>query len=168
MAHLAEDLLVLAQADAGGVPLRKTENDIGAVLAHVAGRFRPRAAELGRTITVIDDNVGLAGVDRARLEQALGNLVDNALSHGGGEVTMRASRRDGRLELHVLDQGEGFPPEFLPRAFERFSRPHAGRSGRGTGLGLSIVVVVARAHGGYASAINLPTRGSDVCMSLPG
>ncbi|MER3411823.1 MAG: sensor histidine kinase, partial [Thermoleophilia bacterium] len=60
--------------------------------------------------------------DRARLDQALGALVDNAFRHGRGEVRIEAVANGRRVELHVLDQGPGFPPPFLERAFERFSR----------------------------------------------
>jgi signal transduction histidine kinase len=100
--------------------------------------------------------------DRLRLEQALGNLVDNGLRHGAGKVEVSATAVDGRVELHVRDEGAGFPPAFADRAFERFSRPDGGRSASGSGLGLSIVKSVAEAHGGSAHI-----EGADVWMSLP-
>ena len=86
--------------------------------------------------------------DRLRLEQALGNLVDNALRHGAGPVTLGAEPENGELVLRVSDEGDGFPPEFLPHAFERFSRADEARPRGGAGLGLAIVDAVARAHGG--------------------
>ena len=85
--------------------------------------------------------------DPVRLEQALTNLVENAIQHGGGEITVRASESDGDLQIHVEDRGPGFPPEFLDRAFERFSRADQARGGDGTGSGLAIVEAIARAHG---------------------
>jgi signal transduction histidine kinase len=69
------------------------------------------------------------------------------------------------LELHVRDEGPGFPDEFLPHAFERFTRPGHNRAEPGTGLGLSIVRTIAVAHGGTAGAANGP-RGADVWISL--
>ena len=66
----------------------------------------------------------------------MGNLVENALRHGKGAVTLQARAAGDRVELHVRDEGEGFPPEFLPRAFQRFSRAQEGRAGEGTGLQL--------------------------------
>jgi signal transduction histidine kinase len=104
--------------------------------------------------------------DPARLEQALANLVDNALSYGEGTVALSACRRDGNVELHVRDEGAGFPPAFLPRAFERFSRADEARSRGSAGLGLAIAAAVAGAHGGSAHAENRD-RGADVWVSLP-
>jgi signal transduction histidine kinase len=104
--------------------------------------------------------------DRIRLEQALGNLVDNSLRHGDGCVRLRATQVDGVVELHVADEGSGFPPAFLDSAFERFSRPDAARAGGGTGLGLAIVRTIAEAHGGETHAANRE-RGADVWLVLP-
>jgi signal transduction histidine kinase len=104
--------------------------------------------------------------DRLRLEQALGNLVDNALRHGGDRVELAASAADGRCLLHVRDDGPGFPPGYLPRAFERFTRADPARTGGGSGLGLAIVLTIAEAHGGTASAGNTAPRGADVWLSL--
>ena len=82
--------------------------------------------------------------DRLRLEQALGNLVANALSHGRGPIQLSAVEQNGAVELHVLDEGPGFPHEFLPHAFERFSSADEARTGAGAGLGLAIAEVIAR------------------------
>jgi signal transduction histidine kinase len=105
--------------------------------------------------------------DRLRAEQALGNLVENALRHGGGRILLQAHRRDGRIELHVRDQGQGFPPEFIGQAFEPFSRADPARAGGGAGLGLAIVALIAHAHGGGACAANR-NDGTDAWLELPG
>jgi signal transduction histidine kinase len=102
-----------------------------------------------------------------RLEQALGNLVENALRYGDGAVTLSAASENGIVELHVRDAGGGFPPDFIAEAFTRFSRPDQGRSGSGSGLGLSIVRTIAEAHGGGAQAANRPGGGADVWLSVP-
>src|SRR5439155_20829097 len=86
--------------------------------------------------------------DRLRLEQALGNLVDNALRYGRGRATLRAADANGTVELAVEDQGDGFADGFADRAFERFSRAH--HEGGWAGLGLAIRRVIAEAHGGSA------------------
>jgi signal transduction histidine kinase len=82
-------------------------------------------------------------------------------------VILRASQVGRRVELHVLDEGRGFDPSFMPRAFERFSRADPARSRGGVGLGLSIVQVIAEAHGGRAHAANRADGGADVWLSLP-
>jgi signal transduction histidine kinase len=102
-----------------------------------------------------------------RVRQALGNLVDNALQHGGGSVRVSVAAHDGSAELHVTDEGDGFDPTFVPRAFERFSRDDEARSRGGAGLGLSIVEAIAEAHGGSVGAANRPTGGADVWLVLP-
>jgi two-component system OmpR family sensor kinase len=166
LARLAEDLLVLARSDQGRLPLRRASLSTAVVLANVAERFRPEAENDGRSIEV-DSPSGLEFVgDALRLEQALGNLVDNALRHGRGAVQLRAVESDGRVELHVTDEGAGFTPEFFAHAFERFSRADEARSGGGAGLGLAIVKVIAGAHGGSAHAANREGGGADVWVSL--
>jgi signal transduction histidine kinase len=132
-------------------------------------RFEWRATELGKAVAVSGESrVRLRG-DRIRLEQALGNLVDNALRYGGPSVDLEASIRDGLVELHVRDDGPGFPAGFLAQAFERFSRPDAARSGGGAGLGLSIVRTIAEAHGGSVHARNgaRPVQTSGCRYRLP-
>ncbi|MGH3029299.1 MAG: sensor histidine kinase [Gaiellaceae bacterium] len=166
LARLAEDLLVLARFDQGRLPLRRGPLSAAVILANVAERFRPEAENEGRSIKV-DSPDGLEVVgDELRLEQAFGNLVDNALRHGRGAVLLRAVDSDGRVELHVTDEGEGFTPEFFAHAFERFSRADEARSGEGAGLGLAIVRVIAGAHGGSAHARNREGGGADVWVSL--
>jgi two-component system OmpR family sensor kinase len=105
--------------------------------------------------------------DQLRLEQALGNLVENSLRHGRGRILLKAERNGERIDLHVIDEGEGFPKVFLPKAFEPFSRADEARGSGGAGLGLAIVDVVARAHRGSAHAANLGGGGTDVWLSLP-
>ncbi|TML73183.1 MAG: HAMP domain-containing histidine kinase [Actinobacteria bacterium] len=158
---------MIARSDKGELALRREPIDVATLLASVATRFEWRAADAGREIV----QNALAGTfvsgDRIRLEQALGNLVDNALRHGGGTVHLEAvTERGRRVALYVRDDGVGFPPEFLPRAFERFTRPSSDRRG-GTGLGLSIVRTIAVAHGGSVVAVNGERGGADVCVVLP-
>jgi signal transduction histidine kinase len=128
-------------------------------------RFQLRAGESARPLAgEAPAGLRLRG-DRLRLEQAMGNLVDNALRHGRGRVALRAAAVDGKVELSVRDQGEGFGNGFVGRAFERFSR--ARPSSEGAGLGLSIVRVIAEAHGGSADAENAPEGGAHVRLMLP-
>ena len=167
LVQLAGDLLLIASADQGRIPLRKEQVHADELLHSVRKRFAWRADADGRRIEVdARADIELTG-DRLRLEQALGNLVDNALRYGGGTVELAARKADHRLELQVRDGGEGFPPEFLPRALQRFSRAEASRTSPGGGLGLSIVSTIAAAHDGQVSATNAAGGGARVVISLP-
>jgi heavy metal sensor kinase len=167
LTRLADDLLLVAGSNRGRLPLRMEPLPASELLASVARRFEWRAEEAGRSVQAVaaGSSVRLRG-DRIRLEQALGNLVDNSLRHGDGCVQLRATQVDGVVELHVADEGSGFPPDFLDAAFERFSRPDAARAGGGTGLGLAIVRTIAEAHGGETHAANREP-GADVWLVLP-
>jgi signal transduction histidine kinase len=156
LSRLADDLLLLARADDGRVPLKAEETDLADLTRQVGERFGVR----------VEAEPLVAKVDPLRVEQALTNLVDNARRHGAEDVTLMARRHNGRVELHVLDEGTGFPDEFLEHAFERFSRGDPA-SPDGSGLGLAIVETIARAHGGEAHAANRPTGGADVWLALP-
>ena len=150
---LAEDLLVIARVEEGRLPVRPEPLDAGTLACGASGRpKRRRGWPCAR--------------DPERLEQALRNLVDNARRYGGGHVELAAERVNGSVELHVCDEGPGFPPDFLDAAFERFTRADEARGRGGTGLGLAIVDAIARAHGGAAGARNRPTGGADVWISL--
>jgi signal transduction histidine kinase len=83
------------------------------------------------------------------------------------DVSLTAVTVPTGIELHVRDRGAGFPADFLPRAFERFSRADDSRRGGGAGLGLSIVAAVAAAHGGTAGVANPSGGGADVWLTLP-
>ena len=165
LATLSEALLLLARADRDRLPLRREALDVAALLESVAGRYP------ADRVTIAPAPGGASPVkidaDRLRLEQALGNLVDNALAHGGAPVTIWASVAAGMIELHVADSGPGFEPEFIPHAFDRFSQAAPGDGGSGAGLGLAIVRAVAVAHGGSAGAGNREGGGADVWISLP-
>jgi signal transduction histidine kinase len=132
----------------------------------VAERFAVRARDRARTVRVEEADVVL-DADPLRVEQALGNLVDNALAYGGERLTLEARRRGAVVELHVTDDGPGFPDDFVERAFDRFSRADDARSRGGTGLGLSIVALIAQAHGCDAGASNRPAGGADVWFAVP-
>ncbi len=165
LVRLAEDLLLLARAERGSLPLREERLELDRLLTGIATRFELRGRESDRRIEVEPTRLTVQA-DRLRLEQALSNLVDNALRHGAGLVRLRAQRRDDAIELHVIDEGEGVPEPFAPRAFEPFARA-TGTRGEGSGLGLAIVAAVARAHGGSAQVRNLAGGGTDAWIALP-
>jgi signal transduction histidine kinase len=163
LSQLTDDLLLLARADAGELPVRRSEVAVQELLDTIATRFRRRADENGRSIAVRSEDVALLG-DRRLLEQALSNLVENALRHGAGTVTLQAARTNGVVTIHVGDEGTGLPPEFVGRAFERFSRDERSRTSAGAGLGLAIVATIAHAHGGAAG---VSSAAAGVTLTLP-
>jgi signal transduction histidine kinase len=157
--RLADDLLVLAQLDEHGIPTTPEQVDISDVAERVATRFRP-TVPAGREITVAGGPV-VASADPQRLEQALGNLVDNALRHGSGNVHIDLLPRGDTYNITVGDDGSGIPPSLAPTAFDRFVRGRTTASG--SGLGLAIVAAITQAHGGTAA---VDDRGA-VRLTLP-
>src|SRR5262245_5228010 len=168
LSQLAEDLLLIARTDDGGLPLRVEPIEVDDLFATVRSRFEWRAGELGKRVTSEPaDGLRVEG-DRLRLEQAVGNLVDNALRYGGDGIFLGATVVSGRVELHVRDDGVGIPDDFRPRAFDRFSRYDMARGGGGAGLGLAIVETIAESHGGDAHVENVAGAGVDAWISIPG
>jgi signal transduction histidine kinase len=159
LGRMTEDLLVLARADRDGIPIARETVVVSDLLTRIGRRYpgvelqHPRGMELE--------------ADPARLEQALTNMVENSRHHGAGRTRVAVLKRDGFVELRVTDEGDGFRPEFLPRAFERFARADAARTTGGTGLGLAIVQAIAHAHGGTAHASNRAGGGADVWIVIP-
>ncbi len=167
LSRLAEHLLLIARSDRGGMPLRVEDLSIDDLFSTVISRFEWRAQEEGKRVRAGPaPGVRVPG-DRLRLEQALGNLLDNALRYADGEVELAAVVDGAWIDLHVRDAGAGFPPEFVERAFERFSRADPVRGRGGAGLGLSIVRAIAEAHGGSTQAANRVPHGADVWLRLP-
>ncbi len=167
LSQLAEDLLLIARSDRGHLPLQVVEIDVHELFASVLSRVEWRAQAEGKVVRAEDVTVSVLSGDRLRLEQALGNLVDNAIRYGGNEILLSASRHGSDARLHVRDNGPGFPEDFLERAFERFTRADAARARGGAGLGLAIVRTIAEAHGGSADASGADSPGTDVWISIP-
>ena len=167
LTQLSEDLLTIAQTERGELPLRLAPLELGEMLASVGRRFARRAGDGGRRIEVSVVSPLTLAADRLRLDQAVGSMVDNALRYGAGAIELSATDRGVTVEIHVRDDGAGFPAEFLGRAFERFSRASSSMRDGGSGLGLAIVQTVASAHGGEAHAANRPEGGADVWLTLP-
>ncbi len=167
LSALAEDLLVLARSQQGKLALHLRRVRVADLLGDVRERFASRLVESGRSLTVEPADGLVVDADPVRLEQALTNLIENAIEHGAGEITLSTAVADDGLEIHVSDRGPGFPPEYLARAFERFSRADPARGGDGIGLGLAIVDAIAHAHRGSAHAANRDDSGADVWINLP-
>jgi two-component system OmpR family sensor kinase len=169
--RLAEDLLLLARADSGQPFLKLVDVPLAELLAAAAHGAETSATARAVTVQVRCTEDLLVAADADRLRQALDNLLDNAVRQtaDGGvvEVTASATPR-GSVLMEVLDRGPGFPPAFVPHAFERFQRAEAARArdSGGTGLGLAIVRAIALAHGGTVTVGNRPGGGAVVSIEL--
>jgi two-component system, OmpR family, sensor kinase len=158
LARLAEDLLMIARGEEGAPAADLEELKLREFAERIAARFD---AHLDVSI---DPAVRVLAQPRA-LDRALTNLIDNARRYGAEPIEITTRTRGEWIELHVIDQGTGFADDYLPRAFERFSRPSGARKG-GAGLGLALVEAVAHTFGGEAGAANAPC-GTDVWLTLP-
>jgi signal transduction histidine kinase len=173
LAVLVNDLHVLAQAEAHQLPLHKTMMDVATLVKATVAAFKPLVAE--RNVTVQVELLGTMPellVDRARLRQAIHNLMDNALRHTpeGGTITVSVEQSPDAVEIRVQDTGEGISAEQLPHIFDRFYRADDARSRDrgGTGLGLAIARANVEAHGGTVSVTSPGVgQGSTFTISLP-
>ena len=167
MQRLADDLLVLARSRGGRVPVQRTRMSLRDLVARSVRSVRVQAEAAGTPI-VVDAADETVEVDPDRVEQALRNLLENAIRHSprGGVVSVEAKRDDGMVRIVIGDSGPGFPAGLLATAFEPFtSGASSGERGSGIGLGLAIVRAVAEAHGGSVAAENV-TPGARVTLSL--
>jgi two-component system, OmpR family, sensor kinase len=170
IAKLAEDLLLLARAEDGTLPINPDDLRVQELIADLGARFSPIIGDAGRELHVDPEAIApdiTIHADPHRIEQAVGNLVDNTLRYGDGPITLDARITDRAVEIHVSDRGTGFSDWLLPRAFDRFSRADPARQRGGVGLGLAVVRMIAHAHGGNAGAGNLPGGGADVWLVIP-
>jgi signal transduction histidine kinase len=168
LVRLAEDLLVLSRSRPGAVAIHRERVAIRPLIEEAASRHRSAAAAAGLRLEVEAQNETLT-VDPTRIRQVLDNLLDNAIRHSptGGVVRVEARLEGQTLQLSVADQGPGFPPDLLGRAFEPFARGSEADGERGAGLGLAIVQAVATAHGGTALVENRPEGGATVTVVVP-
>jgi signal transduction histidine kinase len=172
--RIVGDLLELARLESGGLTLTFGAVPVGQLFRRVADRHEREMLEKQVTLET-SAAAGLEEIwgDAARLEQALQNLVANALRHTpeGGQITLVAGPAGEGVRLVVRDTGSGVPDEHLPRIFDRFYKADASRtdpySKAGSGLGLSIVKAIVELHGGSVSAANIPGGGAEFAMNLP-
>jgi two-component system OmpR family sensor kinase len=164
---LAENLLVLARADQRRLPLRPELVGVGEYVMACAWRFSARAGQAGVRIEHHVDADLFARADEVRLGQLLDNLVDNALRYATAVVTVTARREGAGAIVRVSDDGPGFPPAFVARAFDRFAVADDSRTGEHTGLGLAIAEAIAHAHGWSIAILADGARGATVELRLP-
>jgi signal transduction histidine kinase len=149
--RLVEGLLDLSRIEAGQVQVETNPVDVATLLEHVGELFALRAQELDVHLAVEPPNVGDVLGDWDRLDQVLGNLLDNALRHTppGGDVQLSARRESrGSVSIAVADTGVGIPEEAIPNLFDRYYKSDRPGAQGGTGLGLAIARELVRAQGG--------------------
>jgi signal transduction histidine kinase len=160
LVRLAEDLLVLARVRGGRLPVRRIPVDLRDLVGNTCTAYEARAAGVGSTISWVA-NPEVVSVDPSRARQALEDLLDNALRHGGGTSVEVSAERTG-------DRGPGFPPLILTRVIEPFERGVKDNAEKqeAAGLGLAIVRAVAEAHGGSVALENPESGGALVTLVL--
>lgn len=171
LTRLTEDLLLLARGDGPPLSLERTPAALEPLVAESLQVFRKRADARGLALVLDGDPSTASAVDILRFRQVVDNLVENALTHATGspyvEVSVRRVGADAVLE--ICDRGPGFPEEFLPHAFDRFTRaaPARSRPDGGSGLGLAIVRMLVEAHGGLIEVGNRAGGGASALVRLP-
>jgi two-component system phosphate regulon sensor histidine kinase PhoR len=172
MENLIGDLLSLASLEREGRDWLKEERvPVNAILAAAAEAIAPKAESRGTEVTIACEGGLVARVDAGLLEQAVANLVDNAVKYSPAATVVSVSARSesGSLVIEVRDRGIGIPARDLPRVFERFYRVDKARSRElgGTGLGLAIVRHIALVHGGEVSVESWEGEGSTFRIKVP-
>lgn len=172
MSRLVGDILDLARFRSGSIRLQLRRFDASELARSVAASLGPLAGARGQTIRL---ETGAHGPfvygDHRRLEQALVNLVSNALrfSDEGASVSVSVGSDDVSVTWRVVDQGPGIPPDELERLFERFfvGRGDRGSAREGVGLGLPTALAIAQAHGGDIEVASQVGHGSSFGLVVP-
>ena len=167
LGRLVGDLLDLARMEAGGQTLQPQPVSLAALWARLRDRYGPAASNAGVTLAFGESPLQVTA-DAGRLEQALSNLLANALSFtpAGGAVRVTADAIADGVRIDVADTGVGLSPEDQARVFDRFYKQDGSRSRGGTGLGLSIVRAIAEAHGGTVTVDSTPGHGSTFSIAI--
>lgn len=167
--HLVEDLFLLARADSGQLALQVEPMDLSEMIDEAVEAVSPAAANSGVVLLADSQAAVEVDADHTALGRLLRNLLDNAVrySPSGGTVRVSTTRNSGaNVTVAITDDGPGFPSDFIPRAFDRFSQADPARSAHGgAGLGLAIARTLAEALGGSISIGEGP--GGNVSFCLP-
>lgn len=168
--RLVADVSSVSRAEEHIDPLRLVPTDPGAMVEAAAGAFAIQ--QTGPRVHVqVDPGLPALYVDRERMAQVIGNIVNNAMRHGKSYVLIEAyNGRDNTVVIRISDDGDGIPAEALPHLFERFYRADGARDRHrgGSGIGLSIAKAFVNAHGGTVEAASPgPGMGSAFTITLP-
>ncbi|TFH37341.1 MAG: HAMP domain-containing protein [Anaerolineales bacterium] len=171
MTRMVQDLLILAQAETGKLPLAQEAVELDTLMLEVYRQGKVLSRDKLQIKIGREDQARVKG-DRDRLKQVLLNLVANAIEHtpSGGLIQLDLVCQGDHAELRVSDNGPGIPEDDLPHIFERFFRRDPSRSrrtGGGAGLGLSIAFWITRSHGGTIKVESKEGQGSTFTIILP-
>jgi len=171
MTRMVQELLLLAQAESGNLPLAQEIIDFGMLAQEIHQQAKMLAEDRVDVLLTAASSIRVVG-DGDRLRQVLLNLIANALEHtpDGGKVELKLERAGEWARVSVTDTGKGIPEEELAHVFERFYRVDRSRkrSGRGgAGLGLSIAYWIARSHDGRIDVESEVGRGTTFSLWLP-
>lgn len=165
---LVQNLLDVSRARNNHFVLDCERFELDSLVREVCERFEEHARQAGSTLTLESCPRVEVQWDRLRVEQALSNLVTNAIKYGaGGPISVRAEQREGAVALHVEDRGIGVPEGDRERVFNPFERAASGHRVESLGLGLYIVREIARAHGGSVGVSGREGGGSCFTLHLP-
>lgn len=170
--RIAEDLLIIAQLEAGEQILRPSTLELGKVIQNVVDLYRPMAEEQGIELFVSRSEDVTIVADSARVKQVVCNLIDNAIKYTlhHGRVSVSVFANENSAHIMFEDTGIGIAPDSLPRVFDRFYRSDQARTstnGVGSGLGLSICKSIVEAHGGEIRIDSVLGKGTSITVSLP-
>jgi two-component system sensor histidine kinase BaeS len=159
---LANELLDLSRMESASVPSKLQEVDLAALARQICEPYAAQAEQAGQKFTLdLPASLGPVAVDTNSIQQALGNLLDNALKFtpSGGQITLSGLEVEDEIRLWVEDDGIGIPAEDMEQLYSRFHRGRNAGSYPGNGLGLAIVQAIMKMHGGSVWAENLPDGG---------
>ena len=172
LTRMVGDLLLLAQAESGKIPMAHLEVELDTLMLEAMNQMSVLARDRVQLQLGDIDQVLVCG-DRDQLKQVLLNLIGNAINYTpqGGSVTVGLGKAQNQARLTVSDNGPGIPAEDLPHIFERFYRGEKSRTrsrdGKGFGLGLSIAYWIVRNHGGRIDVDSVDGKGTTFCVWLP-
>ena len=171
LSRLADQLLILARADAGALVPAREPVDVADFLHETAARWERVAKEHGTSVELAAPSSGRVDADPALLRRVVDNLLENAVTHSppGTAVALRGYAADGGWRIEVADEGPGVAPEDRSRLFVRFARTDGARSPEngGAGLGLALSAAIARAHGGALELVSSDRPGATFRLSIP-
>ena len=165
LSEMLNTTLDLAEADAGALPLQKERIELAGLVQSLVDLYQPAMDERGHRVTTRLQPITV-DADRSLMNRMIANLLDNEVAHlpARCDVKISSQARGQDAEIVIRDDGQGFPPELLDRAFERFVK---GEHSTGHGLGLAFVHAVVTAHGGNVRLSNQPGGGAVISLSMP-